>query len=117
MTVGERMKIRRKEIRLSVEELAKRLGKSKATVYRYENGDIENLPLDLLEPIAAALEVSPAYLMGWKEEIEQKPVEAAERHIEMIMDEDLSDIFEDFKSLDATKRKIVKDLVHSLAKT
>jgi len=51
----------------------------------------------------------------WKEEIEKKPVEAAERHIEMIMDEDLSDIFEDFKSLDATKRKIVKDLVHSLA--
>lgn len=115
--IGARIQSRRKELKMGAAELAQKIGKSKATLYRYENGDIENVPLDILKPIAEALEVSPAYLMGWKEEIKKAPVEAAERHFEMVMDEDLSEIFEDFKSLDATKRKIVKDLVHSLAET
>ena len=47
--------------------------------------------------------------------IENDPVGMDEIHVEMIMDEDLNEIFEDFKKLDANKRKIVKDLVHSLA--
>lgn len=49
--------------------------------------------------------------------IETNPVEMAERHYEIIMDEDINDIFDDFRSLDEAKKKIVKDLVHSLAKT
>ncbi len=117
MNIGKRIKNRRKEMKMSADELASKLGKDRSTIYRYEKGDIENLPLDILEPIAAALNTSPAYLMGWDEEIKKDPVGAAERHFEMVMDEDLIEIFEDFKSLDATKRKIVKDLVHSLAET
>ena len=49
--------------------------------------------------------------------IENDPVGMAERHFEIIMDEDISEIFEDFKTLDVKKRKIVKDLVKSLAET
>lgn len=49
--------------------------------------------------------------------IENSPVEMAERHVEMIMDEDLNEIFDDFKSLDAEKKKIIKDLVRNLAET
>lgn len=116
-TVGQRMSSRRKELKLSVEELAQRLGKSRATVYRYENGDIENLPLDLLKPIAEALEVSPSYLMGWKDEIKENPQKMAELHFEIIADMDFVDLFKDFKLLDARERKIVKDLTHSLAET
>ena len=62
-----RKRERRKEIKLSADELAKRLNKDRSTIYRYENGEIENLPLDVLEPIALALDTTPAYLMGWKE--------------------------------------------------
>ena len=102
---------------MSADRLAELLGKNRSTIYRYEAGEIENLPLDILEPIAKALETTPAYLMGWAEEIERNPVEAAERHFEMIMDEDLSEIFEGFRKLDKAKKKIVKDLVHSLAET
>lgn len=67
MEIGKRIQTRRKELGMSVEELAKKLGKAKATVYRYENGDIENLPLDILEPIAKALAIKPECLMGWEE--------------------------------------------------
>ena len=49
--------------------------------------------------------------------INNTPVEMAELHVEMIMDEDFSEIFEDFKKLDEKKRKIVKDLIHNLAES
>lgn len=50
---------------MSVDELAARLGKNRATVYRYEKGDIENMPVNVLEPLAEVLQTTPAYLMGW----------------------------------------------------
>ena len=65
MNVGNRIRKRRKELNMSVDELAKRLNKNRTTVYRYEKGDIENLPIDILDPLAKALETTPAYLMGW----------------------------------------------------
>jgi len=67
MTTGERMKMRRKEIGLSAERVAEILGVSPATIYRYENGDIEKIPGDRLEPIATALQTTPQFLMGWAE--------------------------------------------------
>ena len=67
MTVGQRIKARRKELGVSADDLAKKLGKNRATIFRYEKGDIEKLPLDILEPIAEALKTTPAYLMGWEE--------------------------------------------------
>lgn len=80
MTIGQRMKEQRKALKMSADELAKRLGKDRSTVYRYEKGDIENLPLDMLEPIAEALEMSPQQLMGWEqsetEEINKKNSDA-----------------------------------------
>ena len=68
MAIGHRIKERRKYLKMSAEELAKRLGKDRSTVYRYEKGDIENLPLDILQPIAKALDTTPEYLMGWQNE-------------------------------------------------
>lgn len=65
MTAGERMREKRKELGLSAEYMAERLGVSPATVYRYENGDIAKLPGRLLEPVSRILGVSPSYLMGW----------------------------------------------------
>lgn len=67
MTTGQRMRIRRKEIGLSAERVAEILGVSPATIYRYENGDIEKVPGDSLGPIAAALHTTPDYLMGWSD--------------------------------------------------
>jgi transcriptional regulator with XRE-family HTH domain len=47
--------------------------------------------------------------------INDRPVEMAELHFEMIMDEDLNDIFKYFKDLDDRERQLVKDLVRSMA--
>lgn len=67
MTTGQRMKARRKELGLSAEHVAEKLGVSPATIYRYERGDIEKTPGHILEPISKILCTTPAYLMGWDE--------------------------------------------------
>jgi transcriptional regulator with XRE-family HTH domain len=64
MTFGENIRARRKELGISVDELAEKLGKNRATIYRYENDEIE-MPASLLKPMADALDTVPDFLMGW----------------------------------------------------
>ena len=66
MTAGQRMKEKRKELGLSAEFIADKLGVSPATIYRYEKGDIEKIPGNILEQISKILKTTPAYLMGWE---------------------------------------------------
>ena len=68
MTIGERIKARRIELGLSAEEVAKKIGKDRSTVYRYESNDIVKLPTTVLEPLARALNTTPASLMGYVDE-------------------------------------------------
>ena len=67
MSIGQRIKTRREELGISAEDLGKKIGKAKTTIYRYELGLIEKMPTAVLESIAEALYTSPAYLMGWTE--------------------------------------------------
>lgn len=68
MNIGERIKERRNEIGLSVEDVAKKLNKNRATIYRYESNEIENLPISILEPLSKILQTTPSYLMGWEDD-------------------------------------------------
>lgn len=63
--LSENLKKIRKEKKLTLEELASRLGTSKQTIHRYENGIIANIPHEKIELLARALEVTPSELMGW----------------------------------------------------
>lgn len=74
MTIGERIKKRRNELRLSADEVAKALGKNRATIYRYESNDIEKLPTEVLEPLARVLQTTPAALMGWSDDPEPSKI-------------------------------------------
>lgn len=64
MTIGEIIKTRRNELGLSVDEVAKRIGKDRSTVYRYESNDITKIPVTILEPLAKILNITPTALMG-----------------------------------------------------
>ena len=117
MNIGERIKKRRMELEWSQRDLAEKMNYSNhSTVGKIETGKVD-IPQSRIVQFAEVLGVSVAYLMGWDEEIKKDPVGTAERHFEILMDEDISDIFEDFKLLDRQQRKIVKDLIHSLAET
>ncbi|MDR1094322.1 MAG: helix-turn-helix domain-containing protein [Clostridiales bacterium] len=69
MTIGERIKKRRLELGISATQLAEKLNKDRTTIFRYENGYIENMPIGVLEPLAIALRTTPEYLMGWTDSL------------------------------------------------
>ena len=67
MTIGERIKQKREELNLSQDELAKKVGyKSRSSIQKIEAA--RNLPITKVEKMAAALDCTPAFLMGWEEE-------------------------------------------------
>lgn len=66
--VGSRIKDRRLELGLTLDELASKVGYSdKSTLSRVENGKTD-MPLKKLDKIAQVLDVTPAYLIGFTPE-------------------------------------------------
>ena len=65
MIIGKRIKSLREQLHMTQEELATYADTTKQTIYKYETGIVTNIPSDRIEAIASALNVSPAYLMGW----------------------------------------------------
>jgi repressor LexA len=58
------MKARRKELGLSGDQVAERLGVDRTTLFRYEKGTIKKVNHEALIPLAAILQTTPVYLMG-----------------------------------------------------
>ena len=71
MTICERIKKKREELKLSQEQLAEIMGyKSKTSIHKAEQG-ITDLPQSKIIEFARALKTTPSYLMGWEEKIEK----------------------------------------------
>lgn len=68
MEINERIKARRLELGLSVDDIAEKLNINRATYYRYESEEIKKFPLDIVLPLAEILHLSPQVLMGWDKE-------------------------------------------------
>ena len=68
-TIAERIKSRRLELGISVDDVAEALGVNRTTVYRYESKDIEKMPITVVEPLAKVLRVTPEYIMGWDKDL------------------------------------------------
>lgn len=67
-TLYDRIKSRRTELGLTVEELAHKMGyKDKSSISKIENGKAD-IPQSKIAAFADALETTPAYLMGWEEQ-------------------------------------------------
>ncbi|EEB35711.1 repressor LexA [Anaerococcus hydrogenalis DSM 7454] len=68
MKLADRIKYKRNQLGKTLEEVGQKVGVTKATIQRYENGNIQNIPSDKIELLAAALNTTPAYLMGWEDD-------------------------------------------------
>lgn len=93
MTVGDRIKYSREKENMTLEQLGKYVGVAAQTLSRYETGVISGIPSDRIESIARALHTTPAYLMGWEEDLqdsytEEELSDAKKNLIEKIKDLD-----------------------------
>lgn len=69
MGMAEIIKERRLAMGYTQEELAQKLGLQKSAIAKYENGRVENIKRSIIAEMAKSLECSPAYLMGWDNNI------------------------------------------------
>ena len=114
MNIGEKIKTARIAKGMTQKELGDLIGVQKSAVAKYENGRVVNIKRSTLKKISEILGLRPSELII-EGEIKADPVGTAEKHVEMLMDMDLMEIYEDFRKLDTKKKKIVKDLIHNLA--
>ena len=65
--IGQRIKEARKSQKITLKELGTSVGISESTTKRYEDGQIKGVDVNIIKKFAAALDVSPAWLMGYDE--------------------------------------------------
>ena len=65
--MGQRIRDRRIALELTLDELGKKVGVGASTVRKWETGFIKDMRSDKIQKVADALDVTPAYLMGWDE--------------------------------------------------
>ena len=62
--IGTRIRKQRKALNISVVDVADHTGLSKATIHRYESGEIKDIKLPVINVISDILNVNPAWLVG-----------------------------------------------------
>jgi transcriptional regulator, XRE family len=72
MKINERIRARRKELGLTLKQVAEKLNVSESLISRYESNDVKNMGIDKISPLAEVLKTTPSYLMGW-DDVVQKP--------------------------------------------
>ena len=75
MKINERIKARRKELGLTLKQVAEKLNVTESLISRYESNDVKNMGIDKIAPLAKILKTTPSYLMGWTENEMQKEQE------------------------------------------
>src|SRR5487761_964369 len=75
--IGHQLRAFRMESGLRAEEIAARLGVSRAALYRYEKGEV--IKLDTVKRLAELLKISPLSLLGIGVEYYSRPIGYFER--------------------------------------
>ena len=97
-------------------DICEALGFKYSTVSEWATG--KKYPrMDKVEMLANYFGVLKSDLIEDKsvqDHIEETPKEMAQLHFEMIMDEDLMEIFQDFKKLTPEAKQMAKKIIHSM---
>lgn len=110
MDIGQKIKEARLQKGLTQEELGNIVGLQKSAIAKYENGRVVNIKRSTLQKLALALDLRGSDLI-----IENNPKEAATLHAKVLMDTELMCAIEQYYTLDNEKKKMVRDLIRTLA--
>lgn len=108
MSIGERIKARRLELGLTLEDVGKKLGVNRSTVKRYEDGKTQRIRQDTLEKLAVVLDTTPEYLMGWDSPANQNKLD---------LDGEILVLAREMQKLPEDKRNLLKSIVKAMSET
>lgn len=112
MGIGSKIRNRRIELQLTLEDVAKAMGVSKSTVSRYESDEIENMGIDKVEALAKILQVSTAYIMGWSD----KPEPKTETEAHYMLDKEIYEALELLKQIPKEDLPLASEMLKRLAR-
>ena len=79
MELADRVKLKRQELEMSQDELARRMGyKSRSSINKIEMG--RPVSQKIIVKLAESLNVTPAYLMGWEDDESEKKEEKRKKY-------------------------------------
>lgn len=109
MIYGERIKARRKELKLTMQELSERMGYSRSAISRIESGEID-LPQSRISQFARELQTTPGYLMGWDVE----PEEAGSVAAKVLKSTETYQMVKEYLELSESDKYAIRLMVSSL---
>lgn len=110
--MAQRIKELRHARGLTLEQVADVVGVGKSTVRKWETGMIANMRRDKIALLAKALSTTPAYLMGWVEETEEKEKAPTERQLS----EDQRMLLDLYDQLPEDKQRMFIEMLRAAAK-
>lgn len=118
MTMGQRISELRIAHNMSMEELGKYLGVGRSAIFKYEKGQVENLPRSTIEKMAILFGVSPSYIMcfdEWEKDAQKLSDEVIliER-IQAKWGKEIIYIMQNFSELNAEGQKTLQNISESL---
>lgn len=108
---SERIKSLIEQSKQSYQELEKTTGIKKSSLQRYASGVTTKIPLDVIEKLSKAFNVSQEYLMGWDERKQKNPPE------EPTLTEGEKKMLELFRLVPADKQELVLQMIDVALKT
>ena len=113
--MGELIRARRKQLRMSQEELATRTGYVGRSAINKIEKSVNNLPQEKILAFAQALQTTPVYLLGMVDDPEWKMPDPKEQQPQedVLITNDSKEILiiETFRKADAEKRHLVEYLL------
>ena len=105
---SERIKALVEHSGLSYQEIEKLTGIKKSSLQRYASGVTTKIPLDVIEKLAKAFNVSQEYLMGWDEK--------KDSHTELELSEGEEKILELFRRIPEERQGYALEVLEALLK-
>lgn len=102
MNVGQKLRFLREENNMTLEEVSKKLGIAKQTLYKYETGIITNIPLLKIEELAQIYNVTPSYITGWEDSPE--------------LDDDIVVLARGAKTLTKEQKQLIRNMIDEFNK-
>lgn len=81
MELYEKIKARRLELGLTLEDVGNIVGVGKSTVRKWETGNITDMKRDKIALLSRALKVSPLFIMGIEEELPEPVITDKEKEL------------------------------------
>lgn len=106
MTVNQKIRVMRKEKKITTTKLAELLGISQSSIVRYENGSVKYVPLELLTQMADIFECSVNDLTNGDSRYTQD--DSGRKSFELSDDE--QDLLSRYRELSSKEKNAVKGL-------